>query len=182
MAYVDRPVVEFFDAHVRHTNLWIYLDWLVHPFQYLLVVALFFLFGCGARLISGHVLPEWTRIPLLCSWSLMWGLGTELLFKAIFGRIGPDPGYVRDHFYYFRLLHGDPIGSAFPSGHSIGATEIAAVLWNTAPRLRIVSALLAAAMLIVLAVDNFHWVSDIIAGAFIGTTIGWMTATFPTNR
>jgi len=105
----------------------------------------------------------------------MWGLAAEIILKSIFGRSGPDPAYVQSHLYGFHFLHGNLRDSAFPSGHAIAAAAVVTVLWIVAPRLRIPCVLLAAAILSVMLVNNFHWVSDMIAGAFLGTSIGWMT-------
>ena len=103
------------------------------------------------------------------------GLAAETVFKGISGRSWPDPAYVQNHLYGFHFLQGDPRASSFPSGHSIIAAAIVTVLWIRIPRLRIVSLLLASAVMCVLIVTNFHWVSDVIAGAYLGVAIGWMT-------
>ena len=105
----------------------------------------------------------------------MWGLAAETIFKGMSGRSWPDPAYVQNHLYGFHFLQGDPRASAFPSGHTIIATAIVTVLWNMTPRLRIPSVLVALAVVTVLVVNNFHWVSDVIAGAYLGVPIGWMT-------
>jgi membrane-associated phospholipid phosphatase len=173
--YVDRTVAGFFDTHVRHTELWRYLDRFLRPFLFVLVAALFFLLGAGGWILSGRKLAAWTRTPLLCSWSAMWGLAAETVFKGISGRSWPDPAYVQNHLYGFHFLQGDPRASAFPSGHTIIATAIVTVLWITIPRLRIPSVLLALVIVSVLIVNNFHWISDVIAGAYLGALIGWMT-------
>jgi membrane-associated phospholipid phosphatase len=173
--YVDRTVADFFDTHVRHIELWHYLDRFLKPFLFVLVAALFFLLAAGGWILSGRKLPAWTRTPLLCSWSAMWGLAAETIFKGMSGRSWPDPAYVRNHLYGFHFLQGDPRASAFPSGHAIIATAIVTVLWIRIPRLRILSVLVALAVVTVLVVNNFHWVSDVIAGAYLGVSIGWMT-------
>jgi membrane-associated phospholipid phosphatase len=72
-------------------------------------------------------------------------------------------------------LDAGPRDSAFPSGHAIAATAIVTVLWIMTPRLRIPSVLLAAAVMSAMLINNFHWLSDMIAGAFLGLSIGWMT-------
>ena len=105
----------------------------------------------------------------------MWGLAAEIIFKKILGRTGPDPSYMHSHLYSFRFLHGNLRDSAFPSGHAIAAAAIVTVLWIVKPRLRIPSVLLAAAVMSAILIDNFHWLSDMLAGAFPGSSIGWMT-------
>ena len=175
VAYVDRPAAEFFNTHVRHTELWGWLDHLLAPFVLIPVVALLFLLGSGCWLLSGRQLGAWTLKPLLLSWSGIWALAAEFIFKQIFGRAWPDPGYVENHLYGFRLLHGGPHWNSFPSGTATISAAILATLWLVAPRLRLPGAFLAILLCSGVVVTNGHWLSDVIAGAFLGASIGWMT-------
>jgi membrane-associated phospholipid phosphatase len=175
IAYVDRPVAEFFETHVRDTRLWIWLDRALLLLGPVVLLALFFLVGCGISAISGRQVRPWTELPLLCSWSAMWAIAAEMIFKRIFGRGAADPTYAINHLYGFHLLNGGPYWESFPSGTAAVSTAIVAVLWILRPRWRLaVSAapiLLSAAVVI----TNYHWVSDVIAGAFLGASIGWFT-------
>ena len=174
-SYVDRPAAEFFNTHVRHTELWGWLDRLLAPFVLIPVAALFFLLGMGCRLLSGGRVAAWTRKPLLLSWSAIWALAAEFIFKQIFGRAWPDPGYLEKQHYGFRLLHGSPEWSSFPSGTATISAALVATLWLVAPRLRFPGAFLAILLCGGVVVTNGHWLSDVIAGAFLGASIGWMT-------
>jgi len=82
---------------------------------------------------------------------------------------------VQNRVYGFHFLHGNLRDSAFPEGHAIGAAAIITVLWMMVPRLRIPSVLVTAAVLSGILVNNFHWLSDMVAGGFLGVSIGWMT-------
>jgi membrane-associated phospholipid phosphatase len=175
VSYVDRPMAEFFNARIRHTELWGWLDRLLAPFVAIPVVALVFLLGLGCRVLSGRQLRAWTVKPLLVSWSAIWALAAEFIFKQIFGRAWPDPGYVENHLYGFRFLHGGPHWNSFPSGTATISAAMVATLWLLAPRLRLPSAFLAVLLFIGVVVTNGHWLSDVIAGAFLGASIGWMT-------
>ena len=175
IAFVDRPVAEFVETHIRHTEFWDWLDRAMHPFIFVVGAALLFFLGCGVWSISGRELPTWTETPFLISAAVMWGIACEIGLKHIFGRGWPDPTYVQQHRYGFRLLHGASHWDAFPSGHTTVALAILSVLWIlksrwAAPVTPIVVLLLAA-----LVVGNFHWLSDVIAGTFLGASIGWAT-------
>jgi membrane-associated phospholipid phosphatase len=175
VSYVDRPAADFFNMHVRHTEL---RGWLVHllgPFVLTPVVALLFLLGLGCWVLSGRHLRGWTLKPMLCSWSAIWALAAEFVFKQIFGRAWPDPGYVENHLYGFRFLHGGPHWDSFPSGTASISAAIVATLWLVAPRLRLPSVFLAVLLCGGVVVTNGHWLSDVIAGGFLGASIGWMT-------
>ena len=173
--FIDRPVAEFFNVHLRHTKLWTYLDRFLAPFVLLVVAALFFLLGSGCWVLSGRQLRPWTLNPLLCSWSAVWALAAEFIFKEIFGRGWPDPTYIQNGLYGFRFMHGSSHWSSFPSGTATISTAIAATVWLLIPRLRRIGLLLAVILCSEVVVTNGHWLSDVIAGAFLGGSIGFMT-------
>ncbi len=175
IAYVDRALVEFIEAHLRHAALWIWLDRMLRPLDLVVVVALFFLLGCGIRVVSGRPLRRWTEIPLLCAWSAIWAVAADIILKHIFGRAWPDPSYVQNHLYGFHLLRGETTLGSFPSGTAATSSAIASVLWIVAPRWRVLGLLLVALLSGAVIVGNYHWLSDVIAGAFLGTSIGWST-------
>ena|SRR5579863_6333031 len=175
VAFVDRPLALFFDAHVRHTELWIWLDLALEPFLLAVAAALIFLFACGIWLISGRSLRPWTEIPFLCSWSAIAAVGSEIILKRVFGRGWADPTFIRDHLYGFRLLHGQPHWDAFPSGTASVSVAILAVLWMLKPRWRAVGVAIVFLPAAAVVVMNYHWLSDVIAGAFLGVSIGWST-------
>jgi membrane-associated phospholipid phosphatase len=179
IVYVDRPVAEFCDAHVRRTSAWIWLGRGLAPFNFIVVIALLFLLACGAWVKSGRPLHSFTRTPLLCSWAAMWATAAQLIFKQIFGRAWPDPTYIHDHLYGFRLLHASPRWDSFPSGTATISAAIAAVLWIVAPRWRVLGALTVALLCVAVVITNHHWVGDVVAGAFLGTSIGVMTVQMP---
>jgi membrane-associated phospholipid phosphatase len=176
IAYVDRPVALWLDAHVRHTEFWIGLNRALYPFLLVVIAAFLFLLGCGVWRITGGSLPTWISVPLLCSWATIWALAaTDAILKPIFGRGRVDPTFVRDHLSGFHFLHGETYWDAFPSGTATVAFAILAVLWLLKPRLRAASAVLAVLLSIAVVIGNYHWLSDVIAGAFLGVTVGWST-------
>jgi membrane-associated phospholipid phosphatase len=176
IAYVDRPLAIFIDGHFRHTFGWVVLDRSLEPLKAVAISALFFLFWAGYRTVSGHGLQKWAEKVLLCSWAVVWGLAAEFVFKQIFGRAWPDPTYTQNHLYGFRFLHAPQNWTSFPSGTAIGSSALATALARLFPRSRAVCAVLAAMVCIGVVVANYHWLSDSIAGAFLGISIGWMSS------
>jgi membrane-associated phospholipid phosphatase len=175
IAYVDRPLAEWSEAHVRHTEFWTALNLALYPFLLIVVAALFFLLGCGISLISGRPLRPWTGIPILCSWATMWAIASEIILKRIFGRGWADPTFVRDRLYGFHFLHGETHWDAFPSGTATVSFAILAVLWILKPRWRAAGTATVALLCAAVVIGNYHWLSDVIAGGFLGVTIGWGT-------
>jgi membrane-associated phospholipid phosphatase len=175
IAYVDRALAEFIEAHLRHTAFWVSLDRTLRPLDLAVVIALFFLLGCGIWAIAGRRLRPWTDTPLLCAWSAIWAVAADIILKHIFARAWPDPGYVQNHLYGFHLLRGETTLGSFPSGAAAISAAIATVLWIGTPRWRVLGLLLVVLLSGAVVMGNYHWLSDVIAGAFLGMSIGWST-------
>jgi membrane-associated phospholipid phosphatase len=175
IAYVDRPAAEFFEAHLRNTAAWAWMNRALAPLDLTVAIALLFVLGCVIWTRSGRLLPLWTRTPLLCGWAAIWATVATLVFKRIFGRVSPDPEFVQNHLYGFRLLHSAPHWHSFPSGTAMISVAIVSVLWILQPRWRVPGALIAALLCVAVVITNFHWVGDVIAGTFLGAFIGWLT-------
>jgi membrane-associated phospholipid phosphatase len=112
----------------------------------------------------------------------MWATGATVILKRAFGRSDvqmwtgstPEEGHLGIHSFHF--LHGNPQRfDDFPSGTTTIATAIIAVVWILAPRLRILCLLALVGISIGLVITNSHFVADVIAGIFVGWSIGWMT-------
>jgi len=98
-----------------------------------------------------------------------------VILKPIFGRGPVDPTFVRNHPYGFHFLRGETYWDAFPSGTATLAFSILAVVWMLKPRSRVAGSLFATLLSIAVVVGNYHRLSDVIAGAFLGVTVGGAT-------
>ena len=95
----------------------------------------------------------------------------------IFGRYWPEtwfqdhPSLVGNGTYGFHPFErGDDLGS-FPSGHAARILSFAVVWFMSMPRVRAAGAVVSLAMLLSLVLMNYHFVGDVIAGAFLGGII-----------
>ena len=172
--YLDRPAAEFFNSHVRPYPVWTWLNLLLAPLNLVPVAALLFEFGVGFWLLVGRRLASWTKTPLLYSSGIIWAIAAEYILKQIFGRGSPDPTYLTRHLYGFRFLHAGVGWTSFPSGTATIALTIVAITCLRLPRWRLAVSILAGIACIGVTVTNGHWVSDVMAGAFLGVSIGWM--------
>jgi membrane-associated phospholipid phosphatase len=175
---LDRPAAEYFNSHVRPFAIWIWLNRLLAPLVVIPVVALLFQFGAGVWLLSGRRLASWTLTPLLYSSGTIWALSAEFVLKQLLGRGSPDPTYLARHLYGFRFLHAGGGWTSFPSGTATIALTIVAITCLRLPHWRRAVSVLAGLVCIAVTVTNGHWVSDVIAGVFLGACIGWMTVGF----
>ena len=174
MAWVDRPVAGYVEAHFRGTPLF---EWTTRALSLLppvLFVLLASLVTAGALALRGRQMPAWTGVPMLCGWSAALALSAAVALKRVFGRSWADL-YTARGVYEFHPLHGGYGYEAFPSGTTTVACALLAVVWIRVPRFRTASALVLAAIAGALVSTNSHWVSDVIAGCYLGAAIGAMT-------
>lgn len=129
----------------------------------------------AARLARGKASPFQSTLGLACLASIAAYLLNDFGLKVLFGVPGPAA-----------LLHGaghglhfgaGSAGSSFPSGHMVLASGFAGVFMARYPAsVRPLVALLVAGAVLLLAGD-WHFLSDIIAGAFVGLWAGMLAAT-----
>jgi membrane-associated phospholipid phosphatase len=105
----------------------------------------------------------------------MWAVSADIIFKQIFGRVGPNSGYLEYHHYGFHPLHAGLERAAFPSGTAAISAAMVSVLWLVYPRSRLVGLIIVVLLCAMVVIMNYHWLSDTIAGAFLGTFIGCST-------
>lgn len=97
------------------------------------------------------------------------------MLKPLFGRSSVDEFFLSSPRYGFAYFNGDFDGT-FPSGHAAMAASFVAVLWHFYPRWRWLHAAFAIALMFSLVVTRDHFLSDVIAGVFIGATVGRVAA------
>jgi membrane-associated phospholipid phosphatase len=120
-------------------------------------------------------------VILLCAVSFFIVEGLKTYLKIAFGRtwpeswMGPHISFIRDGVYGFHPFHGGPAYTAFPSGHIAAICAIVFVLWACYPKFRPFYAIFVLVTAVALVVSNLHFVSDVIAGAFLGISVGWIT-------
>ena len=99
--------------------------------------------------------------------------------KLVFGRPWPEtwidanPSWIGGHVFGFFPLHGGRGYASFPSGHTVDIATPCAVLWRAAPRWRIVAAVLVVSGGAGLIASDFHFVSDVLAGLYLGVVVGY---------
>jgi membrane-associated phospholipid phosphatase len=110
----------------------------------------------------------------LCIVSLAVGDLLRGWLKFIFGRTWPaygQPSFIFGGIYGFHPFHGGPDFGSFPSGHTVAICAVAVILWRYLPMLRALCAVSVAIIMVVLLAGDFHFLSDVIAGAFIGVSL-----------
>lgn len=123
------------------------------------------------------------RAVLALSLSVFVAVGANGVAKEIFGRtwpeswLGDNPSWIRDGVFGFFPFHGGMGWGSFPSGHTTLITTVATILWIVWPELRWVWSVTVAIVVVGLLAGNYHFVSDIIGGLFLGAGVGLSVVT-----
>lgn len=174
--YVDKPVaILVYDDHFSNI---IELKW----FTYLAALigsslVLIYLYYV-VRFYYGEI-HYFDRVLLAVANSVIIATLFKTLFKTLFGRYWPktwihnNPSLIRDHAYGFHFMRGGDAYGAFPSGHTAVIVAAMTVLWLTYPRGRIYYLLAVLLVVIGLIGMDYHFVSDVIAGGFLGAVVAY---------
>jgi membrane-associated phospholipid phosphatase len=167
--FVDLPLALYVNAHVRVA--------LAEPLDAeLLFVPLggVAIFACGCAALAGRAVPRWTHVTMIAGFSLMWAIACNyFLLQPFFGRLALGWWLVKGR-YGFDLFHGHG-GTGFPSDHATVAASFLFVFWLFYSRARLFIAAFIIAESVGIILMNWHFVSDVIAGLFLGATAAIMT-------
>lgn len=173
-AFFDRPLAFFAHDHLASNKIFIYLTHIPEPFA---AVACGILVVLGVASLSGWRLNHWQMVAVIWSVSVLATSAIKNQLKLAFGRTWPEtwthnnPSLIRDGVFTFNPFNGGAGYESFPSGHTAAICAAVTVLWICYPRFRVVYALLVAAVVVGLIGANFHYLSDIIAGGFLGASV-----------
>ena len=183
-AWVDRPLALWVYAHQSHLVARDDFNGIARiPNPVALVSVVTFLF-LGVSRLAERCSRKLERVALASSCSVLVGESTKDILKWLFGRISPDVWAtssslrIAEQNYQFHWFNGIEPFNSFPSGHMTAAAAAIAVFWIEYPQLRTlysVCLLLVATGLVAL---NFHFLGDVIAGAFLGALIGTIFSSF----
>jgi membrane-associated phospholipid phosphatase len=179
--FVDAPVAFWVQANFTRDGRWIQPETDIVP--YLIKGAPFVI---GALLIWRwrHAWQHWQLAIVAAMINLLAMSLVKMGLKWVFGRPWPgtwidnNPSLIRDGIYDFQWFHGGEIFGSFPSGHTTAAAAIASILWIAYPKLRWLAVLAVITMVVALVGNNYHFVGDCVAGAFLGSIGGAWTAHF----
>jgi len=123
--------------------------------------------------VSHHLRP-WKKTLIACCLATVVALVLKDQLKYVFGRTFPEsgetgsPSWIGTGAYGFHPFHGGAAWASFPSGHTAAVTAAAGVLWQRVRALRWVWG--SAVVLVALALfgTDYHFVGDIVAGAYLG--------------
>ena len=112
-----------------------------------------------------------TRFFLLIAIAVPLAFVLKTVLKIAVGRINTRFWLRHPDYPQFHWLNGGNHYDGFPSGHIAVFAAFAAAVWIFYPKCRILSAVLLSVLAIALIVTDYHFVSDIIAGACLGLAV-----------
>ena len=174
--WLDRPIAFFAHAYLRQPIF----ERLTRISEWLAPIAVLVFAAIGLRALIGGALSRIEAAVLLCALSVVTSAEIKDQLKFVFGRTWPEtwvndnPSLIRDGAYGFNFFHGGRGYASFPSGHTTVVCAAMTVLWFLYPRWRPLWALIALAVAVGLVGADYHFLADVIAGAFIGCSTGWM--------
>lgn len=179
--YIDKPTVYWAYHHqFRH---YVFFDWFTHipeilSFSVLLIYPFIIVRYCYDKQVFCD------RLLLAMANSMVISAVLCRNLKIIFGRYWPatwtnnNLSLIHDNVYGFNWFHIGKAYESFPSGHTTAICAAMITLWLFIPKLRWLAGLLIAVVIIGLIAMDYHFISDIIAGA----TLGSITAYFVYHR
>jgi membrane-associated phospholipid phosphatase len=177
--WLDRPIALLIHDNLQRPHHG-FLDKLTHIPDPLIPLAIIVFLVLGLRALFGRPLLNYQAAALVCSLSVIVTETIKDQLKFLFGRTWPEtwvqdnPSLIRDGAFGFNFMHEGSAYQSFPSGHMAATCAVISVLWIWYPKLRALYVLLALAVAAGLIGANYHFLSDVIAGAFVGISIGWM--------
>jgi membrane-associated phospholipid phosphatase len=188
---IDRPVATWVHEHLGDARFaWLRLhrdghllpigpfSFMAGPAEALEPIALLGLLLLALAAMAGWHLKARARAVLALCLSVVVTLVVNREIKIVFGRtwpeswMGDNPSWIRDGVFEFSPFHGGRGWDSFPSGHTSVITTAATLLWLLWPERRILWAAMVAVVIIGLIGGNYHFVSDIIGGLYLGVAIG----------
>jgi membrane-associated phospholipid phosphatase len=191
VALIDRPVATWVHEHLGDQRFgWVTGNYDGHllrlgpfslmasPAQALGPLAAFAFVALAIAALAGWRRGTRGRIALALCLSAFAANEVNGSLKGLFGRtwpeswLGDNPSWIRDGVFGFFPFHGGLAWTSFPSGHTAIITATAAILWVVCPELKVACAALVAVVVTGLIAGNYHFVSDVIAGLYLGAGIG----------
>lgn len=174
--FLDRPIAWFVYNHDLRRYAW--LDTLTHIADWIVYASVVVLLLAPFRLSLRRPVAYAERVLLAMSMNVATAVFLKNALKTLFGRAWPEtwinhnPSLIHDNVYGFFWLQGGQGFHSFPSGHTTITFAAMSVLWLSAPRLRWLSVLPCIGIIVGLLGMDYHFLGDIVAGAFLASTSG----------
>lgn len=175
--YVDKPVAFF--IYNNKINKIAFLQWLTQIPPIILMLTPIILVFTLVKL-AWHPWYKLEKMLFVMTINLYVSIVIKNALKFSFGRYWPltwknnNPALIPGGYYGFNPFHSGIAYRSFPSGDTTMIFSVMIVLWIAYPKWRWLSGILCTAVMIGLVGMDYHFVGDVVAGAFVGS----ITATY----
>ncbi len=170
--YVDRPLSLFVKAHLYANRHWSdYTSNLPDILMVMVVSVSVLSYILYLFRKSKHINDINTFLFKYLAISQPVAFVAKSTVKIVFGRIESRVWLQNPGQYGFHWFQGGFNFNGFPSGHMIVFTALFAVIWRCHPDLKKMLALMLTALGTLLVATNYHFLSDVICGAYLGILI-----------
>ena len=176
--WLDQPLAFFLHRNIADKTVFVWLQRFTVAFP---LLSSFILAWCGLWTLMDRPFSRVQSVALTCSISF---ISTSLItsqLKYAFGRTWPNtwiennPSLIQNGVFGFNPFHGGLGFASFPSGHAAAICSVMTVLWWSCPNWRPIYVACVAAVVFGLIGANYHFLSDILSGMFLGTSVGYVT-------
>lgn len=170
--FIDVPVALFVKNYLYANPRWSKLTSNL-PDLLLMVVLITTLVGFSIYLIrvKKGIYDELTDFAKIVTWAGPVSFVVKHFLKFVFGRYNTRRWVEDPSLYGFYWFQRRPGCDGFPSGHMVVLVTLLAALWRFYPRSRPFCLITGSLLAIALVTTNYHYVSDVIAGTFIGVLV-----------
>jgi membrane-associated phospholipid phosphatase len=168
VAWLDRPIAYFVhDAFGQYLIVGSFTE--TPSFFSPLAILVFLIFV--ARRIAFRPFGRLDVTLILADLSIILAKLVVAPVKVMFGRTWPQyhiPSLIGDGTYGFNFFQAGPSLESFPSGHMASICALLVVFWLRYPAYWPTYTVAIIGMAAGLIIGNYHFLSDVIAGAFVG--------------
>ena len=170
--YLDEPLAYYIKNHLFTDLHWSHLS--ANLPDLLLQVVL--LTTCAAQVLYRARLrmglrDAITHLSRLVAWAAPASYLVKSLLKYVFGRVNTRYWLEQPELYGLHWFQQREGCEGFPSGHMVVIVTLLAALWRFYPRLRPWCLLLGVLLGMALVATDYHFLSDVLAGAYLGVVI-----------
>lgn len=181
--FIDRQVADFAYTHDQQMLDKFFIS-LTYISSFLFILAPVIIVMAILKLARTGSISKFSNVSLVASINLLVADSIKDDLKYVFGRYWPEtwvnnnPSWISNHaygFHWFKLGQGY---QSFPSGHTTIVFAFMSVFWIMYPKLRWLCVVTCGSVVVGLIAMNYHFVSDVLAGAFLGSISGMFAVYF----
>jgi membrane-associated phospholipid phosphatase len=170
--WLDRPIALWVNG--TSGNMRLPTAFLDSPFSSTSFISACAFVICGLAAISGRRFSKPETTVAMSVLSMVCTVLVKDQLKVMFGRTWPEM-FINSGVYGFNYFHYGHSFESFPSGHAALAAAALFVPWFLFSKLRAAMITCIVAVDIGLVMLNLHFLSDVIAGSFLGFSIALFT-------